>query len=64
MISEPDILRKAKAILDEYGEDALYYAARQADELLERGNVRSHEVWLEIVHVLESTSGGREYPRP
>jgi hypothetical protein len=40
MLSDLDILRSAKLVLDHHGEDALVYAARRADELLERGDVQ------------------------
>jgi len=39
MVSDLDILRSAKVVLDHHGEDALVYAARQADALLERGDL-------------------------
>ena len=54
MVSELDILRGAKAVLDHYGEDALIHAARRADQLLERGDVQGYELWLAILAVLES----------
>ncbi len=41
MLSELDILRSAKLVLDHHGEDALVYAARRADELLERGDAQT-----------------------
>ena len=54
MISDLAILRSAKVVLDHHGRDALVYAARRADELLERGDPQGYEVWLAILGVLES----------
>jgi hypothetical protein len=54
MVSELDILRSAKVVLDHHGPDALIHAARRADQLLERGDVQGYEVWLAILAVLES----------
>ena len=54
VVTELDILRSAKLVLDQHGEDALVHAARRADELLERGDVQGYEVWLAIFAVLES----------
>jgi hypothetical protein len=54
MVSELDILRSAKAVLDHHGDDALVHATRRADQLLERGDVQGYELWLAILAVLES----------
>jgi hypothetical protein len=53
MISDLDLLRSAKLVLDQHSKDALVHAARRADELLERGDVEDYEVWLAILAVLE-----------
>ncbi len=41
-------------MLDHHGEDALLYATKRADELLERGDPQGYEVWLAILTVIES----------
>jgi hypothetical protein len=41
-------------VLDHHGEDALLYAAKRADELLERSDPQGYEVWLAILNVIES----------
>lgn len=51
MVSDLAILRSAKLVLDHHGEDALVYAAKRADELLERGNPEGYEVWIAILGV-------------
>jgi hypothetical protein len=43
-----------KLVLDHHGEDALLYATKRADELLERGDPQGYEVWLAILTVIES----------
>ena len=54
MVTELDILRSARVVLDQHGADALIHAARRADELLERGDVQGYELWIAILAVLES----------
>ena len=54
MADDLAVLRSAKVVLDHHGEDALVYAAKRADELLERGDPQGYEVWLAILGVLES----------
>jgi hypothetical protein len=54
MVSDLDILRSAKLVLDHHGPDALIHAATRADALLERGDVQGYELWLAILAVLES----------
>jgi hypothetical protein len=54
VVSELQILRSAKVVLDHHGPDALTHAARRADALLERGDVQGYELWLAILAVLES----------
>jgi hypothetical protein len=54
MVTDLDILRSAKVILDHHGPDALTHAARRADALLERGDVQGYELWIAILAVLEA----------
>jgi hypothetical protein len=54
MVSELDILRSAKVVIDHHGPDALIHAARRADALLERGDVQGYELWSAILAVLEA----------
>jgi hypothetical protein len=54
VVSDLDVLRSAKLVLDYHGPDALIHAARRADALLEQGDVQGYEVWLAILAVLES----------
>jgi len=54
MASDLDLLRGAKLVLDHHGEDALTYAVRRADALLERGDPQGYEVWSAILGLLEA----------
>jgi hypothetical protein len=54
VVTELDILRGVRVVLDHHGPDALTHAARRADALLERGDVQGYELWLAILAVLES----------
>jgi hypothetical protein len=38
-MTDPDIFRAAKLLIDQHGEDAALRAAQRADELLEEGDV-------------------------
>lgn len=42
MASDLDLLRSAKLVLDHHGQDALTFAARRADALLERGDPQGY----------------------
>jgi len=44
VIDDPDILRAAKLLIDQHGEDAALRAAQRADELLEEGDVEGNSV--------------------
>jgi hypothetical protein len=54
MMSDLDLLRSAKAVLDQHGPDALIHCARRADSMIERGDVRGYEVWCSILALLQS----------
>jgi len=54
LVTDLEILRTARLVLDHHGRDALTHAAQHADELLERGDVRGYEIWPAILAVLES----------
>ena len=48
MISDLDIYRSAKLLVDHHGQDASSHAARRADELLAAGDLEGQGVWLRI----------------
>jgi hypothetical protein len=49
MISEVDIWRSAKLLVDHHGDDAVLRAAQHADELLAAGDIEDRAVWLRIL---------------
>ena len=53
MISDLGIDRAAKVIINQYGEDAPTHAAMRADTLLEAGDLDGHEVWKQVLRVIE-----------
>ena len=52
MITDPDILRFAKAQINRHGEDAPIWAARQARAMLESGNSGGARLWLRILETI------------
>ena len=60
MISDLDIYRSAKLIIDKYGDGAAAEAARRADAFLKRGDAGGHAVWKRIGQAAEEL--GRTKP--
>jgi hypothetical protein len=54
MVSDLDLLRSAKVVLDQHGPDALIHCAQQADRMIEKGDVHGYEVWCAILALIES----------
>ena len=48
VISDPDIFRAAKLLIDQHGKDAAIRAAQRADVLLDEGDVDGAVVWRRI----------------
>ena len=48
-----DIWRSAKALIDNYGEDATIHAAMRADELLARGDMDGAGTWRRVIQAIE-----------
>ncbi len=54
MISDLDIYRSAKALIDERGEfEAELHAAQRADELLEAGDMDGRRVWHRVLEAVQ-----------
>ncbi len=49
MITDLDIYRSARVLIDQHGEDAPIWAAQKADAMLERGNLDGKLLWLKIL---------------
>jgi hypothetical protein len=58
MIDEPDIFRAAKLVMDQYGEEAVSFAAGHADDLLEKGDIAGALVWPRILAAIEELQRG------
>jgi hypothetical protein len=55
----PDIEEKARAVADEYGELASYYAQERSEAALERGDDQSSGEWLRIAQEVREMAGGK-----
>jgi hypothetical protein len=53
MISDPDIYRAAKLVIDQRGGDAAIRAAERADELFEECDLDGSAVWRRILAAIE-----------
>ena len=53
MISEIDIWRTAKLMIDRHGDDAPIQAAMRADELMAAGDLDGRAIWFRIVRAIE-----------
>jgi len=52
VISDPDIFRAAKLLIDQHGIDAPIRAAQRADELQDEGDVEVATVWRRILEAI------------
>jgi hypothetical protein len=53
VITDLDIYRSAKVLIDQHGEDAPIWAAQKADAMLESGNLDGKRLWLKILEAVE-----------
>ncbi len=53
MISDFDIYRSAKVIIERYGEKARLHATKRADALLKAGDLDSYAAWKRILRAIE-----------
>lgn len=49
MTSDLDIIRAAKVVIDEHGDEAALHAATMADEFLEKGDLVAASMWKLIL---------------
>ncbi len=65
MISDIDIYRSARVLVQTHDKDASIEAAMRADEMLEKGDVAGYAVWrgilkaVEELQRIEPVAGGR-----
>ena len=53
MPEEIDIYRSAKLLIDQHGEDALIFAAMQADRCLEGGDLDGKAAWMMVIGAIK-----------
>lgn len=53
-MSELDISRSAKVLVDQHGRSPPVHAAQRADELLASGNMEGQAVWQGILKAVEA----------
>ncbi|MCZ6745365.1 MAG: hypothetical protein O7D31_11930 [Alphaproteobacteria bacterium] len=53
MVSDLDLYRSAKLLIDAHGEDAPIFAAQQADACLEAGDLDGKAVWMRVIRAIE-----------
>ena len=61
MISDLDIYRSAKLLIDQHGDGAAIEAAMRADEFLDQGIIDRQRLWMRIMQAIEELQ--RERPR-
>ena len=52
-VSELDIWRSARLLIDQHGDEAAIHAAMRADDLLDDGEVDGSSVWKRVVKAIE-----------
>ncbi len=62
MLTDIDIYRSAKLLIDQHGQDASHEAARRADALRDKGDLDRQAVWLRIRAAVVELS--RDSPLP
>ena len=62
MISDLDIYRAAKVLMEHYGEVAPLLATKRATEMLDAGDVDGYAVWKRILRAVEEMQ--RTEPEP
>ena len=54
MISDLDIYRSAKLLIDKHEEDAPIFAAQQADACLGKGDLDGKAVWMRVIRAIKT----------
>ncbi len=58
-LSEWELWACANKMIEQHGADAPIHAAMKADDMLERGDIDGHSVWMQIMHRIDEM-----LPRP
>lgn len=59
MTSNIDIYRTANEYIKQHGEDAAIFAAMRSDELLSKGDMEGHQVWIRIMRAIDELQTGK-----
>ena len=59
MISDLDIFRAAKLLIDKHGEDAAIWAGQPCDQLTDEGDTDGAAVWRQILEAIDELQRGR-----
>ena len=62
MVSDFDIYRSAKLLVDQHGEDAATHAAMEADKLMAKGDMEGAATWKRVIAAIEELQ--RTKPEP
>jgi len=58
-LSDLDIYRTAKLLVDQHGQDAPIHAAMRADELLAAGDMDGARAWKRIIGAIDTLLSGK-----
>jgi hypothetical protein len=64
LISDPEISRAAKLLVEQYGQDAGSRANERVAALLKHGDTESALIWRRIVAAIEELRRGRRVEEP
>ncbi len=58
-VSDLDVYRSARLLVDQHGDEAPIHAATQADAMLDKGDLDGQAVWMRILNAVEELLRGR-----
>lgn len=64
MISDPDIIRAAKLMIDQHGDHAAARANHRITELHFDGDIAASELWRQVSEAIEELQGSRRDDEP
>jgi hypothetical protein len=59
MISDPNVFRAAKLLIDQHGDAAAIHAAQRAYQLADEGNMGAIAAWWQILEAIDELTRGR-----
>lgn len=52
VLTEAEIERMARELIDRYGANAVKHAIERLNEMIDRGNIRGRDIWACVVHAI------------